>query len=169
MLTRPVSMLAIFGLLPASFVIGETVTLKQVEMQQEGIKLIHQVRDVAREVHYHAEQLNYVTGATQISKRTQHRHLDQIKSQVNEGLRPALKRLTEIQPQLPARHLVIIDQMLASAKALAADTNSAIRNQNSDGVVNNPYVELTININKHAEALAKISDAAADYGAAHRQ
>ena len=101
MLTRPVSMLAIFGLLPASFVIGEIVTLQQLEMQQEGIKLIHQVRDVAREVHYHAEQLNYVTGATQISKRTQHQHLDQIKSQVNEGVRPALKRLTEIRPQLP--------------------------------------------------------------------
>jgi hypothetical protein len=169
MLTRQVSMLAIFGLLPPSFVIGETVTLKQLETEQEGIKLIHQVRDLAREVQYHAEQLNYVTGATQISKRTQPRYLDQIKSQVNEGLRPEFKRLTEIQPQLPARHLVIIDQMLASAKALAAGTNPAIRNQNSDGVVNNPYVELIININKHADALANISNAAADYGTAHRQ
>ena len=80
-----------------------------------------------------------------------------------------MKRLSEIQPQLPAWHQDIIDQMLTSAKALAADTNSAIRNQNSDGVVSNAYVELIIKINKHAEALAKISDAAADYIEAHRR
>jgi hypothetical protein len=160
---------AIVALLPATFVFGETVTLKQLELEQEGIKLIRQVRDVARDVHSHSDQLNYVTGATQISKRTQQQHLDQIKSRVNEGLRPALKRLTEIQPQLPAWHQDVIDQMLTSAKALAADTNSAIRNQNSDGVVNKAYVELIININKHTEALAKISDAAADYAAAHQE
>jgi hypothetical protein len=162
-------MLAIFGLLPALFVVGETVTLKQLEMEQEGTKLIRQVRDVAKDVHSHADQLNYVAGATQISKRTQRQQLDQIKSRVNERLRPALKRLIEIQPQLPAWHQDIIDQMLTSAKALAADTNSAIRNQNSDGLLNNAYVELIININKHAEALAKISDAAADYVAAHQE
>ena len=169
MLTRQISMLAVFGGLPAPCLVGETVTLKQLELEQEGTKLIRQVRDVARDVHSHADQLNYFPETTHISKRTQQQHLDQIKSRVNEGLRPALKRLTEIQPQLPAWHQDIIDQMLTSAKALAADTNSAIRNRNSNGVVNNAYVELIININKHAEALAKIADAATDYVVAHQQ
>ena len=71
---------AIVALLPAAFVFGETVTLKQLELEQEGIKLIHQVRDVARDVHSHSDRLNYVTGATRISKRTQQQRLDQIKS-----------------------------------------------------------------------------------------
>ena len=86
---------------------------------------------------------------------------------------PALQRLAEIQPELPAWHQDTIDQMLASAKALAADTNSAILNQNDAGAVpmslNEEYKELVAGIDRHAETLVKTSDAAGDYAVAHRQ
>jgi hypothetical protein len=97
----------------------------------------------------------------------------EIKSLVNDGLRPALQRLTEIQSELPAWHRDTIDQMLTSAKALAADTISAILNQNDAGappiVMNEGYKELITGIDRHAEALVKTSDAAGDYAAAHLQ
>jgi len=172
-IARSVSMLAFLGLLPAGFVAGQTVTVKQLEVEEEGIQLINQLEDVARDVHYHADWVNAHARSTHISKWTHYRHLDQIKSLVNDGLRPALQRLTEIQAQLPAWHQDTIDQMLASAKALAADTNSAILNQNDAGALpiplNDEYKELITRINGHAETLVKISDAAGDYASAHRQ
>lgn len=92
---------------------------------------------------------------------------------MNEGLRPALKRLTEIQPQLSAWHQDTIDQMLNSAKALAADTSSAIPTRKEAGaappVLNAEYKELVSTIYEHCEALVTTSDAAGDYAAAHRQ
>ncbi len=63
--------------------------------------------------------------------------------------------------------------MLASAQALAADTNSAILNQNEARnlpiTMNEEYKGLITRINTHAEALVKTSDAAGDYATAHRQ
>jgi hypothetical protein len=67
-ITRRVSMLAIFGLLPAAFVAGDTS--KQLEMDKEGTQLIGQLEDVARDVHYHADRLNSLTGSAHISKST---------------------------------------------------------------------------------------------------
>jgi hypothetical protein len=84
-----------------------------------------------------------------------------------------LKRLTEIQPQLPAWQQDAIDQMLASAKALAADTNSAILNQNYAGALpivhNVEYKELISSVYENAIALVETSNAAGDYAAAHQQ
>jgi len=170
---RRVSMLAICGLLPAALAVGQTVTAKQLEMEEEGIQLINQLEDVARDVHYNADWLNAHTRSAQVSKWTHAHHLTEIKSLVNDGLQPALQRLTEIQQELPAWHQDTIDQLLASAKALAADTNSAILNHNETTslpmALNEEYKELITRINGHAETLVKISDAAGDYAEAHRQ
>ena len=170
-LTRRVSILAIFGLLPTAFASGQTT--KQSEMEDEGMQLIGQLEDVSRDVHYHADRLSSFTGSALISKWTHYHHLMQIKELVNDGLRPALTRLTEIQSQLSTWHQNAIDQMLVAAKALAADTTSALLNQNDAKnlpiAMNAEYIELIAEINNHAEALVKTSDAAGDYAAAHRQ
>ena len=164
-------MLTVLGPLTAGFAVGETAPVKQLEMEKEGIKLIGQVEDVARDISYHADHVSSLPSG--ISKDTHYHHLMQIKSLVNEGLRPALKRLTEIQPQLPAWHQDTVDQMLDSAKALAANTNSAILNRNEAGaappMLSAEYRELISTIYEHSKALVTTSDAAGDYAAANRQ
>jgi hypothetical protein len=172
-ISRSISMLTIVGLLSAGFVAGEPVTDKQLELEKEGIQLIGQLEDVARDIHYNSDRLNSLTASTRAAKWTHQHHLTQIKELVNDGLQPALARLTEIQPQLKAWHQDAIEQMLSSAQALATDTNSAILNQNDRGsvptVLNPEYKELITRINDHAETLVKTSDAAGDYASAHAQ
>jgi hypothetical protein len=172
-ITRSVSMLAVLGLLSAGLVGGASATVKQREMEKEGVMLIGQVEDVARDVRYNADRLSSLIGSTLISRWTHNHHLAQMKSLVNEGLRPALQRLTEIQPQLAAWHQDAIDQMLDSAKALAADTNSAILSQRDTGtaplILNAEYAELIDRVKQHADALVKTADAAGEYAAVHRQ
>lgn len=168
-LTRRVSMLAILGLLPAALVAGETK--EPAELEKEGVQLIGQLEEVARDVRYNADHLKSFTSSAQISRWTHYHHLEQIKSLVNEGLRPALTRLTEIKSELPAWHQDAIDQMLDSAKALAADTNSAFLTKQDAGAVppilNAEYKELISRIYGHSETLIKTSDAASAYAAAH--
>ena len=167
-ITRRVSMLAAFALIPSAFAAG--VTKEQLEMEKEGIELIGQVEEVARDVRYNAGQLNSFTKTMLISKWTHYHHLEQIKSLVNDGLRPALARLEEIQPMLPDWKQQVIDKMIESAKALAADTNNAILTKNEAGTVpppmNEEYKGLLTTIYGHAEALVKTSDAAGTYAAA---
>ncbi len=168
-INRRVSMLIIFGLLPVVLVAGESS--KQFEMDKEAITLINQLEDVARDVRYNADSLKSFIGSTQISRWTHYHHLEQIKSLVNDGLRPALTELTELQPQLPAWQQDSIDQMLNSAEALAANTNSAIFTMKDAGavppVLNAEYRELITTIYEHSEALVKSSDTASEYAAAH--
>jgi hypothetical protein len=63
--------------------------------------------------------------------------------------------------------------MLDSAKALAANTNSAILNRNEAGaalpMLSAEYRELISTIYEHSKALVTTSDAAGDYAAANRQ
>jgi len=152
------------------FPFAGNVTMNQLETQKEGIQLIRRVEGVARDIRYNAGRLNTFTGTTQVSKRTHYHHLDQIKSLVNDGLRPALSRLQEIQPQLPEWKQQSIGKMLDSAVALAADTNDAILNKNDAGAVppalNAKYKDLVTRIYAHAENLVKISDAAGSYASA---
>ena len=98
-ITRRVSMLAVIALVPSAF--AASATMEQLAMEKEGVQLIRQVEEVARDVRYNAGRLTSFTSNLQINKWTHVHHLDQIKSLVNEGLRPAMARLTEIQPQLP--------------------------------------------------------------------
>jgi len=168
-ITRRVSILAAFGLLPAALVTGEIKGPPEIE--REGIDLIGELEDVARDIHYNADHLKSLTGSVQISKWTHYHHLEQIKSLVNEGLRPTLTRLTEIQSQLPAWHQDVIDQMLDSAKVLAGDTNSAILAKQDAGevppILNTEYKELITRIYEHSEALMTTADSASAYAAAH--
>lgn len=169
-IARRVSMMAAFALLPSAFAAGSTVSLEQLEMEKEGVQLIRQVEEVARDVRYNAGRLNSFTSGMQLSKWTHYHHLEQIKSLVNDGLRPALTRLEEIQPQLPDWKQQAIDRMMGSAKALAADTNDAILTKNEAGTMppamNAEYKGLVTRIYEHAEALVKTSDAAGAYASA---
>lgn len=172
-ITRGLSMLTAVSLLSAGFAIGEPATPKQLAIEKEGVQLINQLEDVSRDVQYNADRLSALNRNPGTSKWSHNHHLMQIKELVNDGLRPALTRLTEIQPELKDWHQDAIDRMLASAKALAADTNSAILTHNEVGSIplafNGEYKDLIEKINGHAETLVKTSDAAADYAAAHEQ
>ncbi len=167
-MTRSVSTLAAFALIPSAFATGPAT--EQLEMEKEGVQLIRQVEEVARDVRYNAGRLNSFTTSMQISKWTHVHHLDEIKSLVNEGLRPALARLEEIQPQLPDWKQQAIDRMIESAKALAADANDAILAKSDPDaplpILNAGYKGLVTRIYGHAEALVKTSDAAGTYAAA---
>ncbi len=167
-ITRCVSVLAAFALLPGSLWADHHE--QQVAMEKEGVQLIRQLEEVARDVRYNADRLNSFTRNMQVSKWTHVHHLNEIKNLVNEGLQPALTRLTEIQPQMPDWKQRSIDQMLESAKALAADTNDAILTKNESGALlpamNAEYKDLVDRIYGHAETLVKTSDAAGNYAAA---
>jgi hypothetical protein len=167
-ITRRMSMLAAFALVPSAF--AASVTVEQLEMEREGVHLIRQVEEAARGVRYNAGRLNSFATGTQMSKWTHVHHLDQIKSLVNEGIGPALTRLAEIQPQLPDWKQQAIDKMLEAAKALAADASDAILTKNEAGTtppaMNAEYKDLVARIYEHAGALVKKSDAAGTYAAA---
>jgi hypothetical protein len=167
-ITRRVSTLAAFALVPSAF--ATSVTVEQLEMEKEGVELIRQVEAVARDVRYNAGRLNSFTTDMRISKWTHVHHLDQIRSLVNEGLKPALTRLTEIQPLLPDWKQQSIDKMFESAKALAADMDDALLAKKEAGAVppamNAEYKALVTRIYSHSEALVKTSDAAGSYAAA---
>jgi hypothetical protein len=167
-ITRRMLMLAVVALLPAAIAAGQTK--QQVEMEREGVQLIRQLEEVARDVRYQSGQLNSFTGNLRITRWTHAHHLEQIKSLINEGLRPALTRLTEIQSQLPEWKQDTIDKMLATAKMLAADANSAILAKNETPTVppamNAEYKTLVTTVYEHAEALVKTSDAAGTYAGA---
>lgn len=170
-INQRVSMLAIFGLLPLALVAGEV--REPFEAEQEGTQLIGQMEDVARNIHQNADRLDSLARTGQVSASTHYEHLMQIKSLVNDGLRPTLDRLTEIQEVLPAWQQDTIDQMLESAKALAAKTNAAILRMKENGnrpvVLNADYREVVSNINDHADFLVKTADAAGDYAEAHQK
>lgn len=168
LLTRRVFALTTLALVPAAF--AATETEEQMRMQKEGIQLIRQMEEVARDVRYNAGRLDSFTRSMQHSKWTHYHHLQVIKELVNEGLQPALKRLQEIQPHLPEWKQESIDKMMESGKALAADTHSAFLAKNDAGIVppalNAEYKELVTRMNSHAEELVKISDAAGNYAEA---
>jgi hypothetical protein len=167
-LTRRLSMLAVVGLLSATFAAGETK--EQLAMEKEGVELISQVEEVARDVRYNAGRLNSHIGTRQITRWTHFQQLEEIKVLINDGLRPALARLGEIQPQLPAWKQSTIDKMLHCAQTLAADATSAILLKNEAGatppMMNAEYKAALSKIYEHAEMLVKTSDAAGSYAAA---
>ena len=171
-INRRVSLLAVLGLLPV-VTFAAVETKEQSEVEKEGVQLVGQLEDVARDVSYNTDRLNSFTNYPQISTWTHYHHLAEIKSLVNDGLRPALKRLTEIQPQLPAWQQDSIDKLINSAEALAADTNSAIFAMREAGavppVLNAEYKELISRMHEHSKALVQTSDAAGNYATAHRE
>ena len=99
----------IFGLLPLVLVAGDV--REPFEIEQEGTQLIGQIEDVARNIHQNADRLDSFTRTGQLSASTHKEHLMQIKSSVNDGLRPTLDRLYEIQQDLPEWQQDLIDQI----------------------------------------------------------
>jgi hypothetical protein len=89
---------------------------------------------------------------------------------VNEGVQPAPTRLTEIRPQLPGWKQQSVEKLFDAAKALAADTSSAILTKNETGTtplaINAEYKSLVAKMYEHADALVKTSDAAGTYAMA---
>jgi hypothetical protein len=170
-INQRVATLAMCGLLPLALVAGEV--REPFEVEQEGRQLIGQMEEAARRIHQNAGWLDSFARTEQISVLTHKDHLTQITSLVNDGLRPTLDRLTEIQQDLPEWQQDTIDQMLESAKALAANTNSAILNMNENGnrpvVMNADYRAFVSQINEHVDAMVKTADAAGDYAEAHQK
>ena len=149
----------------------ETHTREQVAVEKEAIELVEQVEEVGRDVLYHAERLEQFAQFHGVSRWTHYHHLEQIKSLINGNLRPALVRLAEMQALLPEWKQDSVDRMLASARELTADANSALITK-----ADNPAVPATMNegyrtfltgMTAHAEALVKTSDAAHSFATAH--
>jgi hypothetical protein len=171
--TKSISLLTMASLLSAGLAAAEAVTSKQLALERESVRLIGQMEEVARDIHYNADRLSSLTVPARTTRWSHSHHLTQIKELVNHGLKPALARLTEIQPELKGWQQDTIDQMLTSAQALAADTNSAILTHNEVNTLplglNSEYRDLIASMNEHAQMLVKISDAAGNYAAAHEQ
>jgi hypothetical protein len=149
--------------------LADTKTDDSLAAQQKGVELINQVGDAARDVRYNAEHLDSFN--LRISERSHGYHLNQIKDLVNDDLNPALAELEDLQSQLPDWKQRTIDSMLDSAKALAADANSAILERNESGMappaMNSEYKAFVKQVEGHAQKLIDTSDAAAAYASAH--
>ncbi len=165
-LTRSVSMLAVFSLIPPAFAVTDS---HQAKAPEEAIQLIRQIEDVARDVRNDVATLKSFTNSVLVS-RTSHAHqLQRIKSLVNESMRPALARLAEIQPQLPEWKQQSVEKMLAAATTLAADTSAAFvakSESRSVAPLNMEYKALVARMYAHSEDLVKTSDAAGTYAMA---
>ena len=158
--------LAVLALTPAA----SAETAKQIALEKEAIKLINQLEEVARDARYNADRLEQSSTNPNMSRWGHIHHLDNLRNLVNEGLRPALSRLEQIQSQLPEWKQESIANMMEAARNLAADTNSAILNKNAAGarpaLLNPEYRQLVSNVAGHAEKLMKTADAASDFATA---
>ena len=157
---------AMVAMLPATLPAEDKITVQQAAIEKESFELIEQIEDVARSVHFNTDSLRIQAHGTN-SRWANHHHLREIKELVNNGLNPALNRLTEIEPQLPAWEQHAIDKMLVSARILAADTNSAILKLNDNGskpvVLNGEYRAFLDTMDEHAQKLRSTADAAGNY------
>ncbi|NDJ13295.1 MAG: hypothetical protein EBY17_19215 [Acidobacteriia bacterium] len=164
----PAVMMAAMLMLPGGLLAVDAKT--QIELEKEGIELIDDLEMVAKDIRYNAGQLQTTTLDMKATKWAHLHHLSQIKDLVNDGLNPPLKRLQEIQPDLPEWKQKSIDKMLESALALAADANAAILNKRNSGVLpaalNQEYREQLATIYKHSELLVKAADIAGNYARA---
>lgn len=146
-------------------------TPAQVAVEREAVQLIAQVEEVARDVAYNADRLQVLASNIGVSRWSHYHHLDSIKSLVNDGLRPALARLTAIEKQLPEWKQESIDRMLADAKRLADDSSSAYIAKAKGGALpaplNSEYTRFVAEVVTHATALEKTADAAHSYAEAH--
>lgn len=161
-----ISLAAMIAILPATLPAQNEVNVQQVALEKESFELIDQIEDVARSVHFNTDVLRMHAGRN-MSRWTNGHHLTEVKGLVNNGLNPALNRLTEIEPQLPAWEQHAIDKMLESAHALAGDTNSAILTLSENGskpiVLNDEYRTFLDTMDEHAKNLASTADAAGAY------
>ena len=164
-----ISLAAIVALVPIALPAQSKVTVQQVALEKESFELIAQIEDVARSVHDNTDALR-MHASRNLSRQTHHHHLMQVKELINNRLNPALNRLAEIKPQLPAWEQGSVDKMLVSARTLATDTSSAITRLNEKSVtpimLNNEYRAFLDTMDGHAEKLVSVADATGDYAGA---
>ncbi len=150
---------------------SDTHTREQVAVEKEAIALVEQLTEVGWDVRHHAERLAQFALSHGISRQTHYHHLDQIKALVNDHLQPALKRLTEIQVQLPEWKQDSVERMLASSRELASDATSAYFTKSQNATVppamSEEYKRFVDGMTTHAEALVKTAEAAHTFAAAH--
>jgi hypothetical protein len=153
------------ALLPAS-----TASRPHAEAQREGVRLIAQVEESAREIRSHADHLGLLANSLQASRHLHKGHLAQIRDSVNERLRPALERLTEIRTVLPEWKQRSIHEMHMDAAALSTHVNSAIAEANDATLVqpamNAEYKKFVSDVHAQAGSLVTRSDAVGAYSAA---
>ena len=99
-ITQRVSKLLLVSLMPMALAFGEAP--RKTNVQKEAIQLIGKLEGVSRDIRDQADRLEGLNRDSLISPLTHHHHLSQIKELVNNGLNPALVRLTAIQPELHA-------------------------------------------------------------------
>jgi len=154
-------------LLPATLMAGETS--EQTKTRKEAVQLTQQIEGSARRIQNESEHLSVMQRGSSISNFTHQYKLHTIATEVNEQLQPALKRLAEIQPNLPGWHGDAVDRMRTSGANLAANANAAVLNRGLSGsrqpaVLDSEYGQLIQNINQQAKSLVQVADAAGDYG-----
>jgi hypothetical protein len=146
---------------------------RQLAIEAEATELIDQVQETAHELRFHAVRLERLTDTVGASRWTHYHHLDEVKALVNESVRPALKRLNEIQRELPEWKQESVDRMIASAQQLAADTSSAFAtkaaNPAKPPVLNEEYKQFVRDVAMHTADLLTTADAAHDFAVAHRK
>jgi hypothetical protein len=147
------------------------VDAEQIALEKEATELIEHVAEVGHDVLYHGERLAQLARDPAVSEWTHFHHLDGIKAEINNTLRPALARLTEIQKRLPDWKQESVDRMMAAARALSEDTSSAFfssrNNLRMPAVMNEDYGRLVRDVSAHAATLVKTADAAHEYAVAH--
>jgi hypothetical protein len=161
-----IALAAVVAFLPATLPAQDKVAVQQVAIDNESTQLIDKIEDAARSVHHDLDVLR-MNGNRNLSRHSNNHHLTRVKHSINNGINPALARLLEIKPQLPAWKQATVDKILTSARALATDTNSAFMSLNDKAltpiVLNAEYRSFLNTMNEHAERLVDVSDAAGDY------
>jgi hypothetical protein len=166
-IVRSVPMLSAVLWLPQAFAAD---AIPAVELHKEGVQLIRRVEEVGREVASHADRLHSFNRGFHVGRRSHIEHLAQIRSLVNDQLRPAMERLAAIENSLPEWKQQSITMMMTAARALAGDADSAIMSKRErltvPATMNDDYKAYVKGIFDHAEALVKKADAAATYATA---
>ena len=159
-----IALAAVVAFLPATLPAQDKVAVQQVAVENESTQLINKIEYAARAVHRDLDVLN---GNRNLSHHANNNHLTRVKHAINTGINPALDRLLEIKPLLPAWKQATADSILTSARALAIDTNSAIKSLNERNtapvVLNAEYRSFLNTMNEHAARLVSTADAAGEY------
>lgn len=161
--------LTIVLLLPATFLAGESND--KTRTRKEAVQLTKQVERASRQIHDESANLSAMQRNPHLSNRSHQHRLLMISHQVNNELNPALKRLAEIQPDLPQWNQQAIERMRLSAASIAFHANEAVLSRSGPGatkplMLDQDYVRLVDNIGSHAEVLTQVADATVDYGTA---
>ncbi len=154
-------------LLPGTLMAGETSD--QTRTRKEAVQLTQQIESSARRIQNESEHLSVMQKGNSVSNFTHQYKLHTIATEINEQLQPALNRLAEIQPDLPAWHSHAVDRMRTSGANLAANANAAVLNRGFAGtrqpaVLDSEYGQLIQNISSQAKTLVQVADATGDYG-----